>query len=34
MPSTKRGMPVQGSERAALKGARKVGAADPGSVYW
>jgi len=29
MPSTKRGMPVQGSERAALKGARKVGAADP-----
>ena len=29
MPSTKRGMPVQGSERGALKGARKVGAADP-----
>jgi len=29
MPSTKKGMPVQGSERAALKGARKVGAADP-----
>ena len=29
MPSTKKGMPVQGSERTALKGARKVGAADP-----
>ena len=29
MPSTKKGMPVQGSERAALKGASKVGAADP-----
>ena len=29
MSSTKKGMPVQGSERAPLKGARKVGAADP-----
>ena len=29
MPSTKKGIPVQGSERTALKGARKVGAADP-----
>ena len=29
MPSTKKGMPVQGSERRALKGARKVGTADP-----
>ena len=29
MPSTKKGTPVQGSERTALKGARKVGAADP-----
>jgi len=29
MPSTKKGMPVQGSERAPLKGARKVGASDP-----
>ncbi len=29
MPSTKKGMPVQGSERAALKGARRVGAVDP-----
>ena len=29
MPSNKKGMPVLGSERAALKGARKVGAADP-----
>ncbi len=29
MPSTKKGTPVQGSERVALKGASKVGAADP-----
>ena len=29
MPSTKKGVPVRGSERTALKGARKVGAADP-----
>ena len=29
MPSTKKGRPVQGSERALLKGARKVGSADP-----
>ena len=29
MPLTKKGIPVQGSERVALKGARKVGTADP-----
>ena len=29
MPSTKKGIPVRGSERTALKGARRVGAADP-----
>jgi kumamolisin len=29
MPSTKKGILVQGSKRAALKGARKVGPADP-----
>jgi kumamolisin len=29
MPSTKKGIPVRGSERAVRKGARKIGAADP-----
>jgi kumamolisin len=29
MPSTKKGVPIRGSERTALKGARKVGPADP-----